>query len=70
MSYVYGMEAGFEPSLNLHYAAHSGGSPGGRSFVMAYVEPQVVVATTGNAEGDNHYPLALALADLFAGYAR
>ena len=70
VSYVYGMEAGFEPSLNLHYAAHSGGSPGGRSFVMAYVEPQVVVATTGNADGDNHYPLALALADLFAGYAR
>ncbi|WP_440959427.1 serine hydrolase domain-containing protein [Oceanicaulis sp. LC35] len=70
VSYVYGMEAGFEPSLNLHYAAHSGGSPGGRSFVMAYVEPQVVVATTGNAEGENHYPLALALADLFAGYAQ
>ena len=69
VSYVYGMEAGYEPSLNLHYAAHSGGSPGGRSFLMVYVEPQVVVATTANADGANHYPLALALADLFAGYS-
>ncbi len=69
VSYVYGMEAGYEPSLDLHYAAHSGGSPGGRSFIMAYVEPQVVVATTANFEGPNHYPLALALADLFAGYS-
>ena len=69
VTYVYGMEAGYEPSLDLHYAAHSGGSPGGRSFLMVYVEPQVVVATTANADGANHYPLALALADLFAGYS-
>jgi CubicO group peptidase (beta-lactamase class C family) len=70
VSYVYGMEAGFEPSIDLHYAAHSGGSPGGRSFLMVYVEPQVVVATTANADGENHYPLALALADLYAGYSQ
>jgi serine beta-lactamase-like protein LACTB len=70
VSYVYGMEAGFEPSIGLHYAAHSGGSPGGRSFLMVYVEPQVVVATSANADGANHYPLALALADLYAGYSQ
>jgi len=66
VSYVYGMGAGYEPAFDLHYAAHSGGSPGGRSFLMVYVEPQIVVATTANSDGPNHQALAVGLADIFS----
>ena len=53
--------------IDLTYAAHSGGSPGGRSFVLVYVEPQVSVGLTGNFDGENLQGLAIALVDLFAG---
>lgn len=67
LNYVYGMGAGYDPSADLHYAAHSGGSPGGRSFLLIYVEPQIVVATTASFDGPNHQALAIGLADIFAG---
>jgi len=53
--------------VDLTYAAHSGGSPGGRSLVLVYIEPQVSVGLTGNFDGENLQGLAIALADLFAG---
>lgn len=53
--------------LDLTYVAHSGGSPGGRAFLLVYVEPQVSVALTGNYDGPNLQELAITLADLFAG---
>jgi len=59
--------AGHAPEADLHYAAHSGGSPGGRSFMLIYVEPQVSVALTGNADSENLQALSIELADLFAG---
>jgi len=65
LNYVYGMGAGYVAEAGLHYAAHSGGSPGGRSFVLVYVEPQVVVATSANSDGPNHQDLATGLADIF-----
>lgn len=59
--------AGHSERADLHYAAHSGGSPGGRSFLIVYVEPQVSVALTGNADSENLQALSIELADLFAG---
>ena len=59
--------AGYAESVNLHYAAHSGGSPGGRSFLLVYVEPQIAVALAGNADSENLQALSIELADLFAG---
>ncbi|BDX00292.1 serine hydrolase domain-containing protein [Maricaulis maris] len=60
--------AGYAESADLHYAAHSGGSPGGRSFLLVYVEPQISVALTGNADSENLQALSIELADLFAGF--
>ncbi|WP_297735155.1 serine hydrolase [uncultured Maricaulis sp.] len=60
--------AGYAESVDLHYAAHSGGSPGGRSFLIVYVEPQISVALTGNADSENLQALSIELADLFAGF--
>ena len=62
-----GQWAGHDPSAGLHYAAHSGGSPGGRSFMITYAEPRVSVAVTANADGENFYALSVGLANLFAG---
>ncbi len=62
-----GQWAGYDAGADLHYAAHSGGSPGGRSFMITYVEPRVSVAVTANADGENFYALAVGLANLFAG---
>lgn len=59
--------AGRAEEVNLTYAAHSGGSPGGRAFLIVYLEPQVSVALTGNYDGENLQALAITLADLFAG---
>ncbi|WP_203294182.1 serine hydrolase domain-containing protein [Maricaulis parjimensis] len=62
-----GQWAGHDPSAGLHYAAHSGGSPGGRSFMITYAEPRVSVAVTANADGENFYALSVGLANVFAG---
>ena len=62
-----GQWAGYDPRADLHYAAHSGGSPGGRSFMITYAEPRVSVAVTANADGENFYALSVGLADIFAG---
>jgi len=59
--------SGRADELDLTYAAHSGGSPGGRAFLLVYLEPQVAVALTGNYDGPNLQDAAIALADLFAG---
>lgn len=63
----YGMGAGYSQEAGLHYAVHSGGSPGGRAYVAVFVEPQVVVALTANFDGPNHGDTALELARIFAG---
>ncbi|MAC90398.1 MAG: serine hydrolase [Maricaulis sp.] len=59
--------AGYASDIELRYAAHSGGSPGGRSFLLVYVEPRVSVALAGNADSENLQALSIELADLFAG---
>jgi len=59
--------AGYSQTLQAHYAAHSGGSPGGRAFMFTLIEPQVAVAVTANADGPNFYELSRDLVVLFAG---
>ncbi|MBI1232918.1 MAG: serine hydrolase [Alphaproteobacteria bacterium] len=65
---VFGMTVGFSDSMQVHYALHSGGSPGGRSFIIVLLEPQVSVAITANADGEAFTDLAIRLARLFAGF--
>lgn len=64
---VFGIAAGHDTDVDMHYAAHSGGSPGGRAFLIVLVEPQVVVAVTANYDGPNHGQFAIGLSNLFAG---
>ncbi len=59
--------AGYSETLRSHYIAHSGGSPGGRAFMFALIEPHVSVALTANSDGPNFYALSLDLVTLFAG---
>lgn len=66
---AYGMTSGYSQSMGAHYAMHSGGSPGGRAFLLVLIEPQVVVATTANFDGERHTELAYDLARIFAGGA-
>ena len=58
--------AGYAQDTGVHFAAHSGGSPGGRAFMVTFVEPRVSVAVTANADGPNFYDLSLALVRLFS----
>ncbi len=67
-NYVYGMGVGLAESIDVHYAAHSGGSPGGRGFLMVFLEPNVTVALTSNFDGPHHADLATALARIFSGF--
>jgi serine beta-lactamase-like protein LACTB len=50
----------------VHVVGHSGGSPGGRSYLEVWLEPQVAVAVTGNLEGPGLGELAAGLAKLFS----
>lgn len=65
VTYVYGMGTEREAETGMRYAAHSGGSPGGRSFILVMVEPQLVIAATGNADSTRLDQLALPLAEVF-----
>jgi len=64
---VFGTAAGYSEANNAHYAAHSGGSPGGRAFLLVFIEPQVVVAVTSNFDGPNHGEFAIGMAGLLGG---
>lgn len=64
---AFGTAAGFSEANNAHYAAHSGGSPGGRAFLLVFIEPQVVVAVTSNYDGPNHGEFAIGMAGLLGG---
>jgi serine beta-lactamase-like protein LACTB len=66
ISYVYGMGSGWSEEHLTHYAAHSGGSPGGRAFLLVYVESQVSIALTSNFDGPRHNEIAIALGEIFA----
>jgi serine beta-lactamase-like protein LACTB len=49
-----------------HVVGHSGGSPGGRSYLEVWLEPQVSIAVTGNFEGPGLGELTAGLARIFA----
>ncbi len=59
----YGLGWGVDPEIGI--AAHSGGSPGGRSYLLLGLEDGVVVALAGNLEGERFTSEARALRDLF-----
>lgn len=63
---AYGMGVGFSEELGTHYAAHSGGSAGGRGFLLVLAELEIVVALTANSDGPQHGDAALALGGYFA----
>lgn len=62
----FGIAAGYSEINDVHYAAHSGGSPGGRAYLLVFIEPQIVVAVTSNYDGANHGEFALGMAELFS----
>ena len=64
---AFGIAAGYSEPNAAHYAAHSGGAPGGRAYLLVFVEPQVVVAVTSNYDGPNHGEFAISLAGLLGG---
>ncbi len=63
---AYGMSVGFSESMATRYALHSGGSPGGRGFLLVLFEPKIVVALTANSDGPNHADTAVAIGRAFA----
>ena len=66
-AYVYGMGTDIDPDFGVRFVAHSGGSPGGRSFLFVLVEPQLTIAVTGNLDGPGLDQVAIPLAGVFAG---
>ncbi len=63
---LYGMTLGFSEEMQTPYALHSGGSPGGRGFLLVLFEPKIVVALTANSDGPHHADAAIAIARAFA----
>lgn len=59
-SVIYGGAIGHHntPSAAYHSYSLSGGAPGGRSYLLALIEPQISVAIAGNIEGPNMSDLA------------
>ena len=45
--------------------SHSGGAPGGRSFLLVLMEPQLSIAIAGNTDGQNLGELANALSGIY-----
>jgi serine beta-lactamase-like protein LACTB len=68
IGYVFGAGAGYSERLETLYVSHSGGSPGGRAFLIVLIEPQIVVAMTSNFDGPNLGETAIGLARVFAGH--
>lgn len=66
-AYLYGMSVGYDETAEAHFSAHSGGSPGGRAFLLVFYEPRVAVALTANYDGPRHSEIAFALGRIFAG---
>jgi len=62
---AYGMGVGYSEEFGAHYAMHSGGSPGGRGFLLVLPEPEIVVALTANSDGPRHADAALELGAYF-----
>lgn len=67
-NYAYGMGVGTAKSIGIHYATHSGGSPGGRGFLLVFFETNVAVALTSNFDGPHHADIAIALGRIFSGF--
>jgi CubicO group peptidase (beta-lactamase class C family) len=67
--YGFGMDTNtFEfGGREVHWARHSGGSPGGRSFLVVLLTHRVSVGIAGNADGPSLRSVASNLAYLFAG---
>ncbi|WP_300531868.1 serine hydrolase domain-containing protein [Maricaulis sp.] len=63
---AYGMGVGYWEELGSHYATHSGGSPGGRGFLLVLADLEIVVALTANFDGPQHADTAIALGQYFA----
>lgn len=69
VAYAFGMGVGVKESFQppSHYAAHSGGSPGGRSYLLVLFEPRIAVGMSTNFDGPNLGKVAEELASMFAG---
>jgi serine beta-lactamase-like protein LACTB len=67
--YAFGMDTNtFEfGGRTVHWARHSGGSPGGRSFLVVLLTHRVSVGIAANADGPSLRSVASGLAYLFAG---
>jgi len=70
-NYSYGMGAGVSTQgehVGTLHVNMGGGSPGGRGYLLVFVEPGVSVGIAGNAEGegDQVAAIAIALAKWFA----
>ncbi|MBL4766258.1 MAG: beta-lactamase family protein [Rhodobacteraceae bacterium] len=63
--YRYGMGGGYSDELQAHFISHSGGSVGGRSYLLVFIEPNVSVALTSNFDGPNHGDTAMAIGRIF-----
>lgn len=67
VNYAYGMSVGYSESAQTNYSMHSGGSPGGRGFLLVYYGPRVSVGVTSNYDGPHHADLSIALGHIFSG---
>jgi len=67
-AYAFGMGVGTAEDMQppSRYAAHSGGSPGGRSYLLVLFEPRVVVGLSTNFDGPNLGKTAFAIGKAFA----
>jgi len=67
-AYTFGMGVGAIDDLQppTRYAAHSGGSPGGRAYMLVLFEPRIAVGMSTNFDGPNLGKTAFAIAKLFA----
>jgi len=67
-SYTFGMGVGAVEDMQppSRYAAHSGGSPGGRSYLLVLFEPRIAVGMSTNFDGPNLGKTAFAIARAFA----
>ncbi len=67
VNYANGMAVGYSQSAQTNYSMHSGGSPGGRGFLLVFYGPRVSVGVTSNYDGPHHADLSIALGRIFSG---
>ena len=70
--YAFGMTASTLERFQrpVPYVLHSGGSPGGRAFILVLPEEKIAVGMAGNYDGERMTEATISLAALFAGLER